>query len=211
MIIPLDPDNKEHRQAAADLHRSLLGDESPIPQLGERFCRDFYYGVLIRDGLLQCDLAVYQGHYIGWISYTAVPLNFLGQGLKTHLFLVSGIIALSVVSRPSLVRTIWRVFQDMKARGSQAEKPGSEPFGELLSLGVLEDSRQYRDPDSGERYSKALIAGAIANLRKQNLRKIQVAVRKWYKVVFMLYAPYNPKIIDRHYDFDRSYRLEFSI
>lgn len=211
MIIPLDPNNRGHRQAAADLHRTLLGDESPIPQLGERFCRDFYYGVLVKDGLLECDLAVHDGRYIGWVSYTADPLNFLKKGLKRHPFSLLGNLLLSVVTRPLSIRTIWRVSRDMKTRGAQVAAPGGEPFGEILSFGVLQDSSKLVNPETGERYSRALVNRAMEYFRGRNLAKIQVAVRKWYKAALLFYSYYEPEVIDNHYDLDRSYRLEMAI
>lgn len=211
MIIPLDPQNREHRQAAADLHRVLLGEESPIPQLGERFCRDFYYGVLVKDGLLECDLAVHDGRYIGWVSYTTDPLNFMKKGLKRHPVSLLGNLLLSVATRPLSIRTIWRVGRDMKARGSQAAAPGGEPFGEVLSFGVLEDSSRLVDPETGERYSRALVNRAMEYFRGRNLAKVQVAVRKWFKAALLFYSLYEPELIDKHYDLDRSYRLEINI
>lgn len=209
MIIPLDPTNREHRQAAADLHMSLLGDESPIPQLGERFCRDFYYGAMIRDGMLKCDLAVHDGRYIGWISYTTDPLNFMQMGLKRHFFFLSMIFLLGVIVKPVLIRTILGVIRDMRGRKTMATSPDEEPFGEILSFGVLEDSGMLSDPETGERYSKAFVDKAIEYFRKEGFSKFRVAVRRWYKAALIFYLSYGPKIIDKHYDRDRSYRLEF--
>jgi len=211
MIIPLDPANLEHRQAAADLHMSLLGDESPIPQLGERFCRDFYYGAMIRDGILKCDLAVHDGRYIGWISYTTDPLEFMHKGLKKHFIFLSWIFLRAIVFKPALIRTILGVMRDMRGRKTMAVIPDDGPFAEILSFGVLEDSCMFSDPKTEEKYPKAMVDKTIAYFRSQDLLKFRVAVRKWYKAALMFYSFYGPRIIDNHYDRDRSYRLEFNI
>jgi len=211
MIIPLNPDNRGHIQAAADFHSRLLGEESPLPQLGERFCRDFYYGTLVRDGLFKCDLAIHEERYIGWISYTLDPLHFMSRGLKHHFGMISRILLVSMIKKPAMIGTILGVIRDMRDREIRADGIDDKPFGEILSFGVLEDSCALTDFKTGEKYPRVLFNRAIEYFRDNDLSGYRLAVRKWYKAALVFYLSYGGRIIDPNYDQDRSYRLEFTI
>ena len=85
IITHLDYNNIEHRKAAANLHTKLLGD-SYLSMLGYDFLVDYYYKLLIKNGIINCLLCVSNNKYIGFAGFTKYPFSFMTIGFKKYFF-----------------------------------------------------------------------------------------------------------------------------
>ena len=85
IIIQLDYDNIAHTKAAANLHIKLLGN-SYLSMLGYDFLVDYYYKLLIKNGIINCLLCVSNNKYIGFAGFTKYPFSFMTIGFKKYFF-----------------------------------------------------------------------------------------------------------------------------
>tara|TARA_Y100000294_G_C8567705_1_gene341537 strand:+ start:4036 stop:4671 length:636 start_codon:yes stop_codon:yes gene_type:complete len=210
MIISLNPDSREHVEAAVKLHKELLHD-SPIVLLGDFFMKKFYYTSLVKDELFLCDLFYFNGKYVGFISYTKDPLHFMQKGLKKNFIRLFFVLLISIIRKPAIVKTILKTVQEMSQRESSTYRQDQISFGEVLSIGVAKDNLPVVDKKSGKRIPNLLFDRAIEYFRKQTIKRYRLSVTKDNKAALLFYLSYGGKIIDNQCAGGKSYQLEFSI
>ncbi len=171
-LVLLDYQNEEHVDAAAELHKGLLGD-SPIPQLGNEFMTKFYYTKLIKDDLIRCVLCKHRNQYVGFLAYTKHPCNFMLEGKKRYFLYLSFLIFKSLISNPLRLRTLLKVIQLSKKRRFKDNK---DKIGEILSLGVL--TPYLKLGETGLRVSKLLFEHVATYFKQEGYVKIQAEVKK---------------------------------
>ncbi len=210
MIISLDPQNMEQVKAVSRLHDELL-NESPIAQLGELFMEKVYYSSLIKNRLFFCDLYFNNDKYIGFISYTNDPANFMQIGLKKNFIIISFIMLQSIIKKPALTKTVYNVCQDMLKRKTISHHRNEIVEGEILSFGVTKEGVNIKDIKTGKRAPHLLFERAIEYFRIEGIKKCKLTVLKDNKAALLFYLSYGGRIIDNQYAGGKSYRLEFSV
>lgn len=186
-IIKLDHKNKEHVAAAAGLHTELLHG-SLVRELGFQFMTKFYYSRLIRDGLMSCDLYRYKSRYVGWILYTKYPFTYMQQGKKNNFVLLSFILLLTIIRRPSCVKVFWEL-----SKFNAIRSPGAinaEGSGEFLSFGVLKEYRRIRDKITGLRISRVLFNNALDYFKDEGYNRMLLFVNRQNKAALRFYEHY---------------------
>src|SRR5437879_6177998 len=94
----LNPRNAADVNAVAELHERYLAD-SPVAKMGRRFIREFYYGRLVEDGLIDCVICRVDGHVVGFMAYTGSAYDFLSRGVRHHFLALSWVMLKSLVAR----------------------------------------------------------------------------------------------------------------
>lgn len=173
MIVRLDPKDSKHRRAAATLHGKLL-PESPIAGLGRVFMENFYYDLLVRDGLISCDLYEREGRFTAFAAYTKRPFTFMEEGRKKHFAYLSALLLGSVAVRPTRLGIILETLR-LGARRSQLAEKGT---AELLSFGVEPETAAARDPVSGKKVPSLMFERVLTFFRDEGFSKIRFIVRK---------------------------------
>jgi ribosomal protein S18 acetylase RimI-like enzyme len=168
--VTLDPHNREHVLAVAELHETLLG-HSPIPRLGRLFMTRFFYSTLVEEGLVQGFLYRLDGRYVGFLTFTEQPFTFMAQARRAHFLRLAVILGLGVLARPARIRILLDTL-------SQRREPAEEAagIGEFLSFGVLEQFAGRRDSGQGLRLSNVLFDAGIEHFRVRSFRRIEWSV-----------------------------------
>jgi hypothetical protein len=192
------------------LHGELLSD-SPIAKLGEPFMKRFYYSSLVKARLFFCDLFYYRHTCVGFVSYTNDPLNFLSKGLKYNFMRLCFIILQTIINKPSLVKTVLSVLQDMLKRKTISSHQNEIVWGEILSFGLTKEGVNIIDKKTRKKAPQLLFERAIEYFRKECIKKFRLAVLKDNKEALLFYLSYGGKIIDNQYGEGKCYRLEFSV
>ena len=186
-IIPLDPKNKEHLNAAARLHAALLPD-SPIPRLGNFFMKKFYYNKLVGGGLIHCELYRRDEDYVALSAYTEYPYTFMAIGKKRYLFHLISVLAVSLLSAPARIRIVWDVLRQGALRDRLRDDGIS---GEYLSLAVAPESAGFRDPVTGLRISNLMFERVIDHFKGKHFKEILLMIKKTNKKSQLFYHTYN--------------------
>jgi ribosomal protein S18 acetylase RimI-like enzyme len=189
-IVALSAADPTAVRAVARLHRLLIPD-SPVAMLGPTFMERFYYGPLIRQGLVHCDVYEHGGGAVGFISYTCDPDHFMRAGIRGNLARAITVGMRVMLEDPRRVVKLIKGFQLEHAhKGCQAREAA------VLSFGVLPD---YRDPRfcrrSGLRISTDLFGHALDALRL-----------KGFDTVRMIVGPENREALLFYRQFDCSYQ-----
>jgi hypothetical protein len=166
-LVELDPRNREHVQAAATLHETLLG-HSPIPGLGRLFMTRFFYSRLVEDRLVRGFLYRADGRYVGFLTFTERPFTFMAEATRAHFLRLGVILGLAVLARPRRIGILWDTMSH--ERQAPADAAG---IGEVLSFGVLEEFGARRDPERGLRISNVLFDAGIEAFRAAGFRRIE--------------------------------------
>jgi hypothetical protein len=140
-IEPLDARNRDDCEQVADLHLQYLSD-SPVVQFGQRFLRRFYYGKLVRAGLVECTIARAGKRVVGFISYTG-SRDFMSRGLRRGFAYVSALMLMRVLTRPATIRDIFFTLRMMRARATESDSESIPGVGEVLSIIVADEFRQH--------------------------------------------------------------------
>jgi ribosomal protein S18 acetylase RimI-like enzyme len=187
-VIKLDYKNKEHRNAAADLHAKLL-PESLVPGLGRHFMTGFYYNRLIKDDLVRCDLYKCKDQFVGWILYTKHPFTFMDEGKRRNFFFLGLILMWSLLTKPSRIKVFLELNRFVAIRSP--EKIGRAGAGEFLSFGVLEDFRDVRDESTGLKISKLLFERVLDEMKDEEYNKMLLFVGRKNKAALRFYDRYQ--------------------
>ena len=208
MIVALDPGNKEHRLAAAELHGSLL-PESPIAGLGRRFMKNFYYDKLVRDGLIICDLYFHEGRYVALSSYTRDPFTFMARGKKKHFLFLFLTVAAGLLIKPSRLGTLLKTMRLGKQRECSCScKAENGQVAELLSFAVKPEYSSHRDAATGKKVPNLLCDRVIDFFRKEGYAKIQFIVKKDNKPSLLFFNSYKAQVREADFVDLKTFMLE---
>lgn len=189
---PLVPDvqyieamTRPERESLARMHAQLLPN-SPATLLGERFLRDFYYGLLPAGGLIRAAHVTLDGRPAAFIAYTADPNGFMGAAIRRWWYRLAWVLAVSVIERPSRLGALWEAWRIMSTRGAD---PGVRAgTGEILSLGVLPE---FTDPRfvqrTGLRIARDLVQMAVTDLAALGAPNVAVIIDADNRVAQMMY------------------------
>ena len=171
-------DGKTHGdvQSIANLHEEHLGD-SPIVLFGDRFLREFYYTLLVRDGLIGAMGCRVDGKVVGFISYTIQPLGFMTTAIKRYPIRLSWIMLRTVFAKPSVLGQILKVLRMMLDRGKEGEDTLPADRGEVISL-VAEPQYQKLVPEGGkERLTARFFREAIDYFKANGCSSVHLMVK----------------------------------
>jgi ribosomal protein S18 acetylase RimI-like enzyme len=183
----LDPSCEADVDSVAMLHETYLAD-SPIAKMGKRFIREFYYSKLVECGLIGCSFCRVDGRAVGFISYTAQPMDFMSRGLRRYFFSLSWIMLRSVATRPAMLKEILATLRIMGSRASESKAGDPRGLGEALSLAVVPDFQGYSPPGGKSRLAFRLFETAVERLRAQGVDRIYVSVQADNLAANLLYS-----------------------
>jgi ribosomal protein S18 acetylase RimI-like enzyme len=207
-LILLDPANPAQIRAAAELHAALL-KTSAIPRLGFTFMTHFFYSLLVQDGLVGCYLYRSGDQYVGFLSFTEKPHDFMDEGKRRHFFRLSLVLAWSVLAKPSRVRVLWETLKITRRR----ERPPSDDSatGEFLSFGVLKEFAAKREGENGLRIPNVLFEAGIRYFRERGFRKIEWNVEKENLPAMLFYRSYGATLEKSPVAWPSDYRVTLDI
>jgi ribosomal protein S18 acetylase RimI-like enzyme len=184
-IRDLDTSSRPERAAVAAMHAELLVN-SPIVLLGERFLRDYYYGLLPSGGLIRAKLATVDGKPAAFTAYTADPNGFMRAAILRWWYRLAWVLGVSLIERPSRFGALWEAVRIMATRGEETAVP--EGTGEILSLGVLPE---FTDPgfvqSSGLRIARDLIQLAVDDLADLGDSRVMAIIDADNRIAQMMY------------------------
>ena len=172
----LNPRNPVERNAVAALHLELLAD-SPVVQMGRRFLRDFYYGTLVEDRLIDCTLCRADGRIAGFISYTRYPLDFMTRGMRRHFFRLAGLMGISILARPAMLKDLLLVARMMRDRGREAREAPNPATGEVLSLVAAHEYRNHVPQGGKSRVPVRLFEEMVSFFRAEGFSRVHLLVK----------------------------------
>lgn len=192
-IVRLDYKIKKHIVAASWLHSELLPD-SPIHKLGWNFMTKFYYNILVKDGLIICDLYKHNGRYLGFLSYTKRPFSFMREGKNKNFLYLLYILMISVITRPSRIKVLLDMLKVSSRRNRNVEEDGVVEF---LSFGVLKPYRHILDQESGLRIADLLFQNGIEFFKNEGCKKVIFSIiKKDNEGIFTFYRFYGVSFIE---------------
>ena len=165
-IFTLDGTTHADVQGIADLHEKHL-DDSPVVLFGDRFLREFYYTLLVRDGLIGVTGCRVDGEVVGFISYTTQPLGFMTTAIKRYPIRLSWIMLKTVLIKPSVVSQILMVLRMMSDRRKEGNESLPADRGEVISL-VAEPQYQKLVPEGGKERLSARFFREVVDYYKVN-------------------------------------------
>tara|TARA_B100000959_G_C14707144_1_gene511281 strand:+ start:231 stop:611 length:381 start_codon:yes stop_codon:yes gene_type:complete len=121
------------------------------------------------------------------------------------------IILQTIINKPSLVKTVLSVYQDMFKRKTISSHQNEIVWGEILSFGLTKEGVNIIDKKTRKKAPQLLFERAIEYFRKECIKKFRLAVLKDNKEALLFYLSYGGKIIDNQYGEGKCYRLEFSV
>jgi ribosomal protein S18 acetylase RimI-like enzyme len=136
-VVPLDPQSAAQLHDAARLYLALLPN-TMLAALGQGFLRRFYFGTLVQEGTIRCDLYYYQGTPAGFISYSEEGFGFASTSIQRHWFRLGLLLTWSILSNPIRLKSILQMMLLMVRR---RHAPPSPCKAEFLSFGVLPEFR----------------------------------------------------------------------
>jgi len=205
-LVAIDPDNREHVLAAAQLHEALLG-HSPIPRLGSLFMTRFFYSRLVKDGLVHCYLYRLGGQYVGFLSFTERPYSFMNEGRRAHFFRLALILGLAVLTKPAR----WRILFETATAGRRISPSDPNGIGEFLSFGVLEQFSSHRDEQLGLRVPTVLFDAGIRHFRERGFRRIEWNVDKDNLRAIVFYRSYGATLERSPLAWPSDYRVRLAL
>ena len=175
IITHLDYNNVEHRKAAANLHTELLAD-SYLSMLGYDFLVDYYYKLLIKNGIINCLLCVSNNKYIGFAGFTKYPFSFMTIGFKKYFFQFSFFFIKKIFIKPKIIILLIKIAKEGISRKFSQKSTNS--LSEFLSLGVLVDRKNlWRDKSTGLSASHLLISNVIMHCKKENIKDMRMVIK----------------------------------
>ncbi len=183
----LDPNNAADVDAVAALHEAYLAG-SPIMRMGKRYLRKFHYSTLVRSGLIGCTLCRIDGRVVGFISYTAYPLDFMSRGLRRYFFPLAWLMLGSVLARPALLKEILMTLRMMGERSTESRETDARGLGEALSLVVIPEFQNYIPPGGRSRVAFRLFEVAVERLREQGVDRVYLWVQPTNRAANLLYS-----------------------
>lgn len=172
MIVRLDGRDPELSNDVYELHSELT---SPVVWLGRRFARDFFYGALVQEGMVHCLVYRHEGETAGFLSYTENANGLFREGLKRRFFQLASILAVELVTRPTVLRDILFCMRNLSHAPSEL---GSDVPAEFLTFVVRE---KYRTPEflkeTGIRVANELFAEGVRDLRARDVKKVKSSIK----------------------------------
>lgn len=171
----LDPDRRQDVDDVAALHEEFLSD-SIVVKFGSTFMRSFYYGTLVRDGLIKSTICRAEGRVVGFFSYTS-NMAFMGEGLRRHPLRVLWLVVTSVLRQPSLAKDLWLVLRLQIAGGAATREALAGCGGEGLSLAVRPKWARATPPGGTSRMPVRLFEELVADLQRSGTRTLCMFVQ----------------------------------
>lgn len=182
----LDDRNKQDVAAIARLHLKLL-PQGPMANLGEFFLGAFCYTVLVRAGLMRAALALVDGRPVGFVAYSARSITFHRTAIRKHLFLVAGLVTLSIFRQPAVLLRIPKAIHLMFSRRAETHL-GEDPLAEILAIGVLPE---YLTPQfvrrTGVKISRRLVSHAASYFSSIGLDRMRMIVEADNRPAILFY------------------------
>jgi hypothetical protein len=147
-IIKLNYKNKEHLNAIAAIHSSVL-PESNVPRIGPLFMKRFYYTTLVKKGIIKCFLASYNGKIVGILVSTTKPYSWMRMGMQGERLNLGFILMASVLQKPARLIYILKQLK-FKLDPSFKEYEESKNTFEILTTGVLKEYRKVAIGDTSK-------------------------------------------------------------
>ncbi len=183
-IAPLTATDDTAVGQVAQLHATLLPG-SPIPRLGSRFMRRFYYRSLVADDLIHCQISYVAGRPAGFITCTAQPARFMAEGLRRHWLQLGWVMLGEVLADPRRLVVIFWTLNYMRRRPGRPHDPGE---GEILSFGVLPEFRTSAFvQQTGRRIAGELFASARAFFAASGISRYRAVVESGNREALMFY------------------------
>ncbi|HEX5069206.1 MAG TPA: hypothetical protein VFV78_03235 [Vicinamibacterales bacterium] len=170
----LDGRRRDDVNAVAGLHEQFLAD-SPIVGLGGRFLREMFYGRLVEDGAVGVIICRHEGRIVGFASYTPDPGGFMGKGIRRHFPALCGIMARSVMARPSTLKGVWRALTIVRERGAEASRREAG-LGEVISLVAVPEYQKIVPEGGKSRLTVRLFEEMIARFRAMRYQRVHLLV-----------------------------------
>jgi len=203
-ITHLDYNNIEHRKAAANLHTKLLED-SYLSMLGYDFLVDYYYKLLIKNGIINCLLCVSNNKYIGFAGFTKFPFSFMTIGLKKYFFQFSIFFIKKIFIKPKIIILLIKIVKESISRKFSKKSTNSE--SELLSIGVLTDhyralarkkkfDSNEKDLSAGSPTSHLLIDKVINKCKNNGIKDMRVIIKNKNIKSLNFFKSFGGKIVN---------------
>jgi ribosomal protein S18 acetylase RimI-like enzyme len=167
-IVYVKHDNKEHVNAISTLHMKLL-PESILTKLGFPFLSQFYYSKLIESNLIDAYLYKFNDKYVGFISCTNDPFNFMKKGRNKFPLKLIRLFLNSFLRQPSNLLLFLNSKNDNVPLTDLQTEYGNS-IGQFLSFGVLKEYRNLLDPEKNIRIANSLM-DAVSDHFRFNLKK----------------------------------------
>jgi ribosomal protein S18 acetylase RimI-like enzyme len=175
-LYDIDPGNRAHVAAAANLHHELFADIGLIAKLGVRLLERVCYSVLVRDGLMGAAIFEVDGRPAGLAAYTTDSKAFHEAVIHRYLGLVVRESLVSLVLEPRILLGVPAAAQLLFQRRRERISEGA-PVAEMLAIGVLPP---YRSPEfvrqTGLRVADRLLARGLEYFRHAGAREARGVV-----------------------------------
>jgi hypothetical protein len=193
IITQLDYNNIEHRKEAAYLHIKLL-ENSYLSMFGYDFLVDYYYKLLIKDGIINCLLCVSNNKYIGFAGFTKYPFSFMTIGFKKYFFKFSFFFIKKIFIKPKIIILLIKIVKEGISR--KFSKKSSNSSSEFLSLGVLSEHSHENDIITGLPASRLLISNVIKNCKKEGIKDMRMVIKSKNIKSLSVFKSFDGKIVN---------------
>mgnify|MGYP001247573535 FL=1 len=193
IITHLDYNNIEHRKAAANLHIKLL-ENSYLSMLGYDFLVDYYYKLLIKNGIINCLLCVSNNKYIGFVGFTKYPFSFMTSGFKKYFFQFSFFFIKKIFIKPKIIILLIKIVKEAISR--KFTKKTTNSLSELLSIGVLSEHSNDKDIVTGLPVSRLLVSNLIKDCKKEGFKDMRVVIKSKNIKSLSVFKSFGGKIVN---------------
>lgn len=194
-IIKLDCDNEDHINAISFLHKELL-PESKVSELGAFFLKKFYYNTLVKDKLIDCYLYKFNDKFVGFISCTDMPFDFMRIGVKKNLCRLIFVTAVTLIQNPFRIKTLFKIISE-KISGQVKNKLHDN--GQFMSFGVLEEYRMIKDGETNLTIPHVMMRKVFEHFREKNINSFFLLVLTSNERAIRFYNKYNCLVLDKHF------------
>lgn len=189
MIVRLDGTNRKFAEAVYDLH-CLLG--SSITKLGRSFAVDFYYGLLVREGIVGCNVYVHEGKVVGFSAYADDSNSIFRRGVSRGPFKLAMSLVRGFMTDISVAKTTWSILRQFSIMDKE---PAYDIPAEMLSMVVLEEFRSPRFvKETGLRITNDLFEATMNHLESLGVPGIKMFVDRGNILAHVLYLRYGFKV-----------------
>lgn len=189
MIIKLDGRDPQLAEAVYEMHRSL---GSPVTALGKRFAVDFYYGLMVREGLVGCHVYLHEDQPVGFSAYTGNSNGMFSRGIAAGPFTLARALGLGLLQKPSRIKTMLAIARQF---GNMDREPVYDIPAEMLSMVVLEEYRSAQFvKETGLRITNELFEATMNRLEAEGASGIKMFVDRGNLLAHVLYLRYGFKV-----------------
>ena len=193
IITHLNYNNIEHRKAAANLHIKLL-ENSYLSLFGYDFLVNYYYKLLIKDGIINCLLFVSNNKYVGFAGFTQHPFSFMTIGFKKYFFQFSFFFIKKIFIKPTIIFLLVKIVKEGISR--KFSKKSTNSLSEFLSLGVLSEHSNEKDIITGLPASRLLISNVIENCKKKGIKDMRMVIKSKNVKSLSVFKSFDGKIVN---------------